>query len=230
MLFIWLFAQVACMQISLFHLSNSRSQRIVWLFEELQLDYQLHLHQTSADGQISKYPTVHMQAHIFTETSAIAEYFCQLKQQLLIPPDHAEFWNFTFYKNFADASLMPNLALKQIFQQIVHRSPWLLRLIAYGFKWGFNRGYLNLELARQLTQLEQHLQNSAWLAGEQFSYADILLWFPLQAAMFASANTQQYPALQGYLNMIASRPAFQSACLKGQWSTQQFEQYWRITQ
>ena len=224
-------------QIQLFHKPNSRSQRIIWLFEELQLPYELcfeHLPETAQSAAAVKYPTVKISntASLFelTESSAIAEYFSQQEQRLIISPESESFKNYCFYKNFADASFMPNLALKQVFSQIVQKTPWPVRFISLAFKSAFNEAYLNPELKRQLDQLEQHLQQQRWLAGNSLSIADILLWFPLCACQYAVSQFHHYIALNHYLRQIESRPAFQQACAKGQWSAQEFERYWKITQ
>ena len=136
------------------------------------------------------------------------------------------FVQFSFWKNFADASFMPNLALKQIFAQIAQRTPLPLRPVSWCFKQGFNLGYLDQAIAAQLDSIEQHLSKHAWLAGGSFSIADILLWFPLQACAAAHPEFMQYPHCRHYLAQIESRPAFQQALLKGQWSDAQFKQYW----
>ena len=74
------------------------------------------------------------------------------------------------------------------------------------------------------------IAKNTWLAGDQFSYADILLWFPLHACTHAYPDFQAYNALERYLRQIKSRPAFQAALLKGQWSADEFQRYWEITQ
>lgn len=125
---------------------------------------------------------------------------------------------------------MPNLVLKQIFQQIKQQTPFVIRFISLAFQQAFNRAYLNPQLKQQLEQINSHLSHHTWLAGDDFSDADILLWFPLHAAEFAYPQFSDYPSLERYLKQITSRPAFQTALDRGQWSSQQFKQYWRVTQ
>ncbi|MCW8037857.1 MULTISPECIES: glutathione binding-like protein [Acinetobacter] len=105
-----------------------------------------------------------------------------------------------------------------------------MRFVSLAFKAAFNQGYLNPELEKQLQMLVSHLQQNTWLAGNQFSMADILLWFPLQACAYAYPQFSDYPALEQYLKQIKSRPAFQSALQKGHWSAEEFQRYWQITQ
>ena len=121
---------------------------------------------------------------------------------------------------------MPNLALKQVFQQIKQQTPLLVRFLSLAFQSAFNRAYLNRELHRQLNHLSTH----AYFAGDVFSYADILMWFPLYAASYATPQFTQYHAIQYYFTQIQSRPAFNAAMARGQWSASDFEHYWAITQ
>lgn len=145
------------MNITLHHLPNSRSQRILWLLEELSLNYDLIIYsKNTADkpnGQM-KFPTLHIQqnsqSQTLTESSAVAEYLCQLEQKIMVQPADSSYWHFCFYKNFADAGFMPNLALKQVFTQIAQQTPWPVRFVSLAFKAAFNQGYLNPELEKQL--------------------------------------------------------------------------------
>lgn len=222
------------LKITLHHLPNSRSQRIVWLLEELDLNYELIICPNKIQSGL-KFPTLLIQQpyadiHTLTESSAIAEYLCQLNKQFILDAPDNMYWNYCFYKNYADASFMPNLALKQVFAQIAQQTPWLLRFVSLAFKAAFNSAYLTPEITKQLQMLDSHLKNHIWLAGNQFSCADILVWFPLQASQSALLNFTAYPALARYLTQIQSRPAFQTALLKGHWSTEEFQRYWQITQ
>ena len=219
----------------LHHLQNSRSQRILWLLEELGLSYKLKLYDATQARQTNlKFPMLDIshdtQAIRLTESRAIIEYLCQLQQKLIIQPDHVEYWNFCFYKNYSDASLMPNLALKQVFQHIKQQTPLLVRIVSLAFQGAFNHAYLNPELHRQLKEIDIHLSTHSSFAGEVFSYADILMWFPLYAASYATPQFAQYNSIQHYFTQIQSRPAFNTAMTRGQWSASYFEHYWSITQ
>ncbi|UIP94079.1 glutathione binding-like protein [Acinetobacter johnsonii] len=219
----------------LHHLQNSRSQRILWLLEELELSYELKLYYTAQAKQTNlKFPTLDIshntQTIRLTESSAIIEYLCQLCQKLIILHDHTQYWNFCFYSHYSDASLMPNLALKQVFQHIKQQTPLVVRFVSLAFQSAFNHAYLNPELDRQLKEIDIHLSTHAYFAGDVFSYADILMWFPLYAASYATPQFTQYHAIQYYFTQIQSRPAFNAAMARGQWSASYFEHYWSITQ
>lgn len=235
------------MQFKLYHLANSRSQRIIWLFAELNIPYELVIYETNLatpqktskkvvstkSNNTIKYPTLEIidknTTIKLTESSAIAEYLCQQQQKLGVNLVDEASLDFCFYKNYVDASLMPLLVLKQVFQQIVAHTPWLVRPMSQLYKFGLNRSYLDPELKIQFEQLNRHLEQHHWLAGNTFSYADILLWFPLHAAQYAFPRFEQYSALTRYLHDLEARPAFQQSLKIGAWNADQFQYYWSIT-
>lgn len=231
------------MHIRLFHKTNSRSQRILWLLEELKLDYELVFCDNNPSDQnlahikhphrLAKFPTVQIYENdgsdviTLTETAAIADYLSYLFNDLGIAQfSHQEIQHFYYWKNFAEATLMPDLALKQIFAAIVARTPWAVRFVSQLLKFGFDRGHLNHTLNQHLQIIDQHLKDHSYIAGQQFTIADLLLWFPLLACTQANPIFESLQHIQRYLLQIQSRPAFQRALEKGQWSASTFQSYW----
>lgn len=225
------------MQIRLFHLQNSRSQRIIWFLEELGLNYELIIKYHSdvdenknSPHQLSKFPTIEIieqgKISILAETSAILDYLSHLHPQLgqnnLLSQ---QLQNFYYWKNYCEATFIPDLVLKQIFHQIAQRTPFPIRFIPKLLKYGFDQGYLNQSLQRQMSMIDKHLEHHLWFAGDQFTIADILMWFPLLAC---SQNYSQFKHIQRYLTQIENRPAFKNALIKGQWSASIFNAYWTI--
>lgn len=223
------------MQIRLFHLQNSRSQRIIWFLEELGLNYKLTIKDHSgidkdknSSHQLSKFPTIEIieqgKTSILAETSAILDYLSHLHPQL--GPNSLlsqQLQNFYYWKNYSEATFIPDLVLKQIFHQIVKRTPFPVRFIPKFLKYGFDQGYLNQSLQRQMSMIDKHLEHHLWFAGDQFTTADILMWFPLLAC---SPNYRQFKHIQRYLAQIENRPAFKNALIKGRWSASTFRAYW----
>ncbi|WP_075382548.1 glutathione binding-like protein [Acinetobacter pittii] len=223
------------MQIRLFHLQNSRSQRIIWFLEELGLNYKLTIKDHSgidkdknSPHQLSKFPTIEIieqgKTSILAETSAILDYLSHLHPQL--GPNSLlsqQLQNFYYWKNYSEATFIPDLVLKQIFHQIVKRTPFPVRFIPKFLKYGFDQGYLNQSLQRQMSMIDKHLEHHLWFAGDQFTTADILMWFPLLAC---SPNYRQFKHIQRYLTQIENRPAFKNALIKGRWSASTFKAYW----
>ncbi|MDQ9887861.1 glutathione binding-like protein [Acinetobacter pittii] len=225
------------MQIRLFHLQNSRSQRIIWFLEELGLNYELTIKDHSgidkdknSPHQLSKFPTIEIieqgKTSILAETSAILDYLSHLHPQL--GPNSLlsqQLQNFYYWKNYSEATFIPDLVLKQIFHQIVKRTPFPVRFIPKFLKYGFDQGYLNQSLQRQMSMIDKHLEHHLWFAGDQFTTADILMWFPLLAC---SPNYRQFKHIQRYLAQIENRPAFKNALIKGRWSASTFKAYWTM--
>lgn len=225
------------MQIRLFHLQNSRSQRIIWFLEELGLNYELIIKYHSdvdenknSPHQLSKFPTIEIieqgEFSILAETSAILDYLSHLHPQLgqnNLLSQHLQ--NFYYWKNYCEATFIPDLVLKQIFHQIAQRTPFPIRFVPKLLKYGFDQGYLNQSLQRQMSMIDKHLEHHLWFAGDQFTIADILMWFPLLAC---SQNYSQFKHIQRYLTQIENRPAFKNALIKGQWSASTFNAYWTI--
>lgn len=231
------------MHIRLFHKINSRSQRIVWLLEELKLDYELVVCDNDPSDQnlahikhphrLAKFPTVQIYeadgSNVITlaETAAIADYLSYLFNDLGVDQlSHQEIQHFYYWKNFAEATLMPDLALKQIFAAIVARTPWAVRFVSQCLKFGFDRGYLNHSLKQHLQMMDEHFKHHTYVAGQQFTLADLLLWFPLLACTQSNPVFESLAHIQRYLLQIQSRPAFQDALKKGQWSASTFQSYW----
>jgi len=223
------------MRIRLFHLQNSRSQRIIWFLEELGLNYELTIKDHSgidkdknSPHQLSKFPTIEIieqgKTSILAETSAILDYLSHLHPQL--GPNSLlsqQLQNFYYWKNYSEATFIPDLVLKQIFHQIVKRTPFPVRFIPKFLKYGFDQGYLNQSLQRQMSMIDKHLEHHLWFAGDQFTTADILMWFPLLAC---SPNYRQFKHIQRYLAQIENRPAFKNALIKGRSSASTFKAYW----
>ncbi|MDO7185715.1 glutathione binding-like protein [Acinetobacter baumannii] len=218
------------MQIRLFHLQNSRSQRIIWFLEELELNYELMTKYHSdkdknnnSPHQLSKFPTLEISEQGQT---AILDYLSHLHPKLgqnnLLGQ---QLQNFYYWKNYCEATFIPDLVLKQIFHQITERTPFPVRFIPKLLKFGFDQGYLNQSLQRHMSMIDKHLERHLWFAGDQFTTADILMWFPLLAC---SPNYSQFKHIQRYLVQIENRPAFKNALIKGQWSASTFQTYWAI--
>nr|WP_174506505.1 glutathione S-transferase [Acinetobacter sp. Marseille-Q1620] len=232
------------MDFTLFHLANSRSQRIIWLLEELFLDYQLVICDTQKNGEISdKIKHVHNLGKvpilvidddqksdpiILTESSAITDLFAYRYPDLGIKNlNSTEQVHYFYWKNFSEATLMPNLVLKQIFSQIIKRTPLPVRFITTFLKYGFDHGYLNPTLEQYMQNINAHLEQQQWMAGSKFTIADILIWFPIYACYQANPDFSKYSHIQSYLDQIQNRPAFQTALEKGQWTDLDFKNYWQ---
>lgn len=225
------------MIITLYHLQNSRSQRILWLLEELNCDYRIIDSKNTIVSDLPiellplKFPTIHIldtnTSIYLTETSAICEFLSQKFQKLNIQSNHdVEIAHYFFWKNYAEASLMPTIILKQIFKQIVVNTPLPFKSISSLFKYAFEKMYLKNEITQQLNKVNDHLKTNTWICGNQFTIVDILIWFPLEANL-VSIEYSEYDYIRKYLVKIQNRNSFQKALQKGNWSNKHFKEYWQ---
>lgn len=234
------------MQIKLFHLANSRSQRVIWLLEELQLDYEiiqcttqnddLGLKQLKKLDPTAKFPTIQIinnnENFILSETAAIMEYLSHSTKQLESALfSNQEYKNYCYWKNFSEATFIPDLALKQVFHQIVTRTPFPLHLMPLIIKYAFDKAYLNAILQQHMEKIEAHLAQHKWFVGNTFTIADLLLCFPISAYFYKQQsdlkNYLQFPHIAQYLQEIEHRDAFKMAMDKGNWSQSTFKNYWK---
>jgi glutathione S-transferase len=231
-------------KIILYHLPNSRSQRIVWLFEELKIPYYVVLPTCqefkSLPPHLSniKFPTIcvnHTDGDLYlSESTAVCDYIlANIPNTLNVSNfDLKNFETFIFWKNFADGTFTPNVCLKQIFMQIHKRTPLPFKPISYLFKFGFDKAYLDTEIDNTLKRINNQLTKTQWLGGEEFSVADILMWFPIEACIAMRSKVTplhyQFPHLMSYYNRIQSRAAFQKALKIGIWNPEKFSAYWNV--
>ena len=107
------------------------------------------------------------------------------------------------------------------------QSPLLFRFVPKIIKYAFDQAYLNPILKQHMQAINLHLAKHQWLAGDQFTIADILLWFPILAYISTLDSCKNFPYIKTYLENINQRPAFQKALDKGQWSQETFNDYWK---
>ncbi|MBS7455598.1 glutathione S-transferase [Coralloluteibacterium stylophorae] len=210
------------------HLDNSRSQRVVWLLEELGLDYSIREYRRGKDMRapeslkqvhpLGKAPVLEDGGVVVAESGAIIEYLLQrydTEGRLAPPRDSEDGRRFTYWLHFAEGSLMPPLLLTLVFGQVKARAPALVRPIARGIADKVLGGFVRPQLSAQFDFMERTLAGQAWFAGERFSAADIQMSFPLEAAAARGGLDQRYPHLRGFLARIRERPAWKRAAEKG---------------
>ena len=211
------------------HLNNSRSQRILWLLEELGLDYEIKKYQRDpktmlapaelkAVHPLGKSPVISDGDTVVAESGAIVEYLVgRYGNGRLVPPvDTPERLRWTYFLHFAEGSAMPPLLLKLIFDRIEHGPmPFFVRPIAGAIARKVKSDFILPNIRSQLDYLESELNKSTWFAGEEFSAADIQMSFALEASSSRGGLDGQYPKLSAFLERIHARPAYQRALERG---------------
>ena len=211
------------------HLNNSRSQRILWLLEELGLDYEIKKYQRDpktmlapaelkAVHPLGKSPVISDGDTVVAESGAIVEYLVgRYGNGRLVPPvDTPERLRWTYFLHFAEGSAMPPLLLKLIFDRIEHGPmPFFVRPIAGAIARKVKNDFILPNIRSQLDYLESELNKSTWFAGEEFSAADIQMSFALEASSSRGGLDGKYPKLSAFLARIHARPAYQRALERG---------------
>lgn len=211
------------------HLDNSRSQRVLWLLEELGLEYEIRAYRRGQDLRapaalrrvhpLGKAPVIEDGDVVVAESGAIVEYLVgryDHEGRLAPPRDGEAGRRYAYWLHFAEGSLMPPLLLALVFGQVRKaRVPFFVRPIVRGIADKVGRGFVAPELARLLAFMEDELATRPWFAGAGFSAADIQMSFPLEAAAARGGLDERYPNLQGFLARIRERPAWQRAAARG---------------
>lgn len=202
------------MTIIVHHLENSRSQRILWMLEELGLPYEVKRYERNPETMLAppelrrvhplgKSPVIEDGEAIVAETGAIVEYLVELADGVLGPGAHrAEVLRYRFWLHYAEGSLMPPLLLKLVLGRI----PLLGKRAS---------ARVQPMIDRHLAYIEQELVTRPWFAGERMTAADIMMSFPLEAARHRAGLDTRYPAITAWLARIHARPAYQAALARG---------------
>ena len=211
------------------HLNNSRSQRILWLLEELGLEYEIRKYQRDAKTMLAppelravhplgKSPVITDGANTVAESGAIIEYLLErYGNGKFVPaagtPDKLRY---TYFMHYAEGSAMTPLLMKLVFDRVESSPmPFFAKPIARGIAQKVKTTYILPQIAQHLAYLEAELAKSSWFAGPEFSGADIQISFVLEAAASRGGLGDKYPKLMDFLNRIHARPAYQRALERG---------------
>lgn len=205
--------------ITVHHLENSRSQRVLWLLEETGLAYELKRYERDRKTMLA--PPALKRVHplgkspivedtdrdgrrvTLVETGAIIEYLVEKAGALGAPADRAGGLRYRQFLHYAEGSLMPVLFV----QLVLGRVPLL---------GGVARAKFRPMVDVQLDFVEGELATRAWFAGAEFTAADVMMSFPLEAARTrAGVTAQTHPNIVGWLERIHARPAYQAALARG---------------
>ena len=211
------------------HLNNSRSQRILWLLEELGLDYQIKKYERDAKTMLAppelravhplgKSPVITDGDTMVAESGAIIEYLIErYGQGKFIPPAGSpDKLRYTYFMHYAEGSAMTPLLMKLVFDKVeTSPMPFFARPIARGIAQKVKKSYIMPQILQHLQYLESELASRPWFAGDEFSGADIQVSFVLEAASARGGLGDKYPKLFDFLKRIHARPAYQRGLERG---------------
>lgn len=196
------------------HLENSRSQRILWLLEELELSYKVRRYPRDSKSlrappelkqvhPLGRAPIIEDEGRVLAESGAIVEYLIEKSDGRLGPPANREaVLRYRHFLHYAEGSLMPPLLVLMVLNRM-------------GLLGRPARGPVQGMLDDHLDWLEGELATRDWFAGDEFSAADVMMSFPLEAFRHLGRVNESHPHLIDWLERIHARPAFGAALQKG---------------
>jgi glutathione S-transferase len=209
------------------HLNNSRSQRVLWLLEELGVPYEVKRYQRDpktmlappelrAVHPLGKSPVITHGDRVVAETGAIVTYLVDnFSDGRLVPAGGTEDRHrYTYWLHFAEGSAIPPLVMSLVFNELPKQAPFFVRPVAKAITAAVQKGFLRPTITAQLDFIESELTGTAWFAGGAFSAADVMMSFPLEAAS-ARIGLGKRTRTQDWLARIHDRPAYQAALQKG---------------
>lgn len=211
------------------HLNNSRSQRILWLLEELGLAYEIKKYERDPKTMLAppelkkvhplgKSPVITDDDNVVAESGAIVEYLVErYGQGKLVPPAGTpDKLRYNHILHFAEGTAMPPLLMKLVFDRIeTQKMPFFVKPIAKGIAAKVKQMMILPNLQNNLNFLEAELNKSTWFAGEEFTAADVQISFVLEASAARAGLDARYPKLTTFLARIHARPAYQRALERG---------------
>ena len=223
----------AIVMIVVHHLNNSRSQRVLWLLEELGLPYEVKRYQRDRQTMLAppelravhplgKSPVLTDGDLTLVESGAIVEYLVEMYGNadscatLSPQPGTPAYLRYRYWLHYAEGSLMPPLLLKLVFDKIeTSPMPFFVKPIAQAIVTKVKSSFIMPQIATHLDYLETELGKNLWFVDETFSAADVQLSFPLEAAAARDGLGVSRPLLMAFLTRIHARPAYQRALERG---------------
>jgi len=209
------------------HLNNSRSQRILWLLEELAVPYEVKHYQRDPDTMLAppalravhplgKSPVITHGDRVVAETGAIVTYLVDNfgNGQLMPAGGTEDRLRYIYWLHFAEGSAMPPLVITLLLNEMAKRTPMLVRPVAKMIAAAVQKTYSGPTMAAQLDYIEQELTASLWFTGDSFSAADIMMSFPLEAAS-ERIGLGTRTRTRDWLARIHDRPGYKAALQKG---------------
>ena len=215
--------------ITVHHLNNSRSQRVLWLMEELGLEYEVKRYERDPQTMLApeslravhplgKSPVITEAGETIAESGAILEYLVERHGEGRLVPaiGTPERLRYTYWLHYAEGSAMPPLLLKLIFDRLeTAPMPFFVKPIARGIAGKVKGTFIGPQLKTHLDYMEAELGKADWFAGNEFTAADVQMSFPLEAAKSRAGVDASRPRLLRFLERVHARPAYRRALERG---------------
>lgn len=216
--------------ITVHHLEDSRSQRILWMLEELGCEYEITYYERDNETGLApdslkevhplgKAPVVTDGDRTLAESATILEYLARSygDGQWAPAPDDARYWEFHYWMHYAEGSLMPPLLLKLVFSRLRQPPvPFFIRPLTGKIADQVDRAFTDRQIETHFGYVDEFLSEHRWFAGDEISAADVQMSFPLEAAMSQGTIARaDYPHVAVWLEKIHARPAYRRALEAG---------------
>lgn len=212
--------------IKLHHLEHSRSTRVLWLLEELNLEYEI-IHYTrnpktmrapetlKALHPLGRAPLLEIDGQIRAESGAILTYLTE-REQRFGPPEGPAGQDYHYWLHYAEGSAVPPLLVKLITSGVRNAPlPFFIKPIAKRIADKIDANFTNGELSTHFGWIETALANRDYFAGQTFTAADIQMSYPVQGSFVRANDLPHRPATRAWLERIQARDAYQRALKKG---------------
>lgn len=210
------------------HLEDSRSQRVLWLLEELGLPYEVKRYNRDPETSLAppelyavhplgKSPVITDGDICVAETGAIFEYLLESYDpdgRMKPAAGTQQGRDYTYWLHYAEGSAMTNLLLKLVFSRLPERAPMLLRPIVRKVSASAETSFIDPRIAEHAKWWNTALEEGGYFVGDTLTAADIMMSFPLEAAV-TRADLSALPNIPAFLERIHARPAYQTALEKG---------------
>ena len=215
--------------ITVHHLEDSRSQRVLWLLEELEVDYEVKRYARDPKTMLApaelkkvhplgKSPVITDDERTVAETGLIVDYLVQHHGNgRLAPSRDSEAWyDYEYWLHYAEGSAMPPLLLHLVFDTVEKKAPLVIKPIARAISANVKKQFIRPQLNLHLDFMENELRQHQWFVGDEFTAADIMMSFPLEAAFSRQPDlAARCPKIAAFVKRIHERPAYRRALEAG---------------
>lgn len=221
--------EVNYFMLTVHHLNNSRSQRILWLLEELGLQYEIKRYERDPETMLApdslkkvhplgKSPVVTDEDKTLAESGAIIDYIVSHYGDGRLAPaaNTPEALRYNYWLHYAEGSVMPLIVFDLVLGQVGKQASFFTKPLANAVTGKVKDAFVDPQTALHFSYMNDELTKATWFAGDEFTAADIQMSFPIEAASTNIENfSTEYQKLAAFLQRIRSRSAYKKALERG---------------
>ena len=215
--------------IKVHHLEASRSQRVLWMLEELEVPYEMVTYARDPKTLLApptlrevhplgKSPVIEDGGHTYAESANILEHLVETYGNGRFAPARGTeaYRDYRYFMHYAEGSLMPFLLLRLVFAKVRSAPvPFFVKPITKKIAGMVSGQFVTPNLTRHMAFLDEHLAKHTWFAGDDFTAADVQMSYPMEALVERAQDLGVPPRISEYVARVKARPAYQRALAKG---------------